>query len=47
MTGCWHNAYEAYAWSNVVCVPRKHKLYPVRKEAWVDANAATHVLLRC
>lgn len=29
MTGCWHEAYEAYAWSNVVCVPRKHKLYHV------------------
>lgn len=29
MTGCWHGAYEAYAWSNVVCVPRKHKLYHV------------------
>jgi FkbM family methyltransferase len=28
LTGCWHEAYEAYAWSNVVCVPRKHAIYP-------------------
>lgn len=29
MTGCWHSTYEKYAWSNVVCVPRSHEMYPV------------------
>ena len=28
LTGCWDDAYEIYAWSNVVCVPRTHALYP-------------------
>lgn len=28
MTGCWDDAYEMYSWSNVVCVPRRHVMYP-------------------
>ena len=32
MTGCWDDAYEMYSWSNVVCVPRSHAMYPVMEK---------------
>ena len=32
LTRCWHGLYEFYDWSNVVCVPRKHFMYPVMEQ---------------
>lgn len=28
LTGCWSERYEFKWWSNVVCVPREHPIYP-------------------
>ena len=46
VTGCWDSLYEIHQWSNVICVHRRDKWYPVLEKYKVTNGTAIQELIR-